>query len=109
MITGKGDIAATFRPSQQATDPHSQTHPHIDTATQPGGLQEDLFVMTAGGGLVRHQLRLQAKAQSESGLAAPDRYGTHTHTFIPVIVLRLDPHTFQSYTVAGGNGLQRQM
>ena len=63
--------------------------------------------MTASGGLVRHQLRLQAKAQSESGLAAPDRYGTHTLT--PVIVLPLESHTFQSYTVAGGHGLQRQM
>ncbi|KAL0039055.1 hypothetical protein WJX77_006537 [Trebouxia sp. C0004] len=69
---GKGDIAATFRPSQQATDPHPQIHTHIDIATQPGSLQEDLFVMTASGGLVRHQLRLQAKAQSEAGLAAAD-------------------------------------
>ncbi|DBA69654.1 TPA: hypothetical protein ACH3X2_012712 [Trebouxia sp. C0005] len=70
---GKGDIAAAFRPSQQATDPHSETHTQIDSATQSGSLQEDLFVMTATGGLVRHQLRLQAKAQSEPGLAAADR------------------------------------
>lgn len=81
VITGKGDIAATFRPSQQATDPYSQTHTRIDSATQSGSLQEDLFVMTASGGLVRHQLRLQAKAQSEAGLAAADRYSTHIHCY----------------------------
>jgi len=81
VITGKGDIAATFRPSQQATDPHSHT-PHVDSPTQPGSLQEDLFVMTASGGLVRHQLKLQAKAQSEAGPAAADRYSTHTCCFL---------------------------
>lgn len=107
VITGKGDIAATFRPSHQATEPHSQTHTHIDSTTQPGSLQEDLFVMTASGGLLRHQLRLQAKAQSESGLTAADRY--ITHTLIPVIILPLESHTFHSQTVTGGNGSHRQM
>lgn len=80
-MIGKGDIAATFRPSHQATDPHSETHTHIGNATQSDSLQEDLFVMTASGGLVRHQLRLQAKAQSESGLATADRYSTHLDAF----------------------------
>ena len=107
MVTGKGDIAAAFRPSQQATDPHSETHTQIDSATQSGSLQEDLFVMTATGGLVRHQLRLQAKAQSEPGLAAADRY--ITHTAIPIIMLPIESQTFQSHTVSGGNCSQRQM
>ena len=77
LPVGRGDIAASFRLRQQPADPQPHTHP--STGPQSGALQEGLFVMTASGGLVRHQLRLQHKGQAETGLVDGDRYGRHTN------------------------------
>ena len=59
-------------PAQQPVE--SQSHLQASGSALPDALQEDLFVMTASGGLVRHKLRLQPKGQAEADLTAGDRY-----------------------------------
>lgn len=48
----------------------------VSPSLQPAALQEDLLVVTAAGGLVRHKLRLQPKTKAEPGPSAGDRYHT---------------------------------
>ena len=48
----------------------------VSPSLQPAALQEDLLVVTAAGGLVRHKLRLQPKTKADPGPSAGDRYHT---------------------------------
>ena len=74
-IAGKGDIAATFRPVQPPSAAHSPTQTPASASSWADDLTNDLLVMTAGGELVRHMLRLQLGSPAANGHAAQDRCG----------------------------------
>lgn len=70
LPSGKSEITAIFRPAQAVQQPHMQASP----SSEADNMAEDLFVMTAGGGLVRHRLtNMHSGAATEPGLANGDR------------------------------------
>lgn len=77
MPSGKSEIAATFRPAQEVQHPHIQATP----SGQADSVTEDLFVMTAAGGLVRHKLtHTHIGGPTEAGLANGDRWVSSLHS-----------------------------
>ena len=75
--SGKSEIAATFRPAQEVQQQHMQASPsdHADSMT------EDLFVMTTGGGLVRHRLtHTHSGRPTEAALANGGRWVSVLHS-----------------------------
>lgn len=74
--SGKSEITAVFRPAQAMQQPQMQT----SSLGEAENMTEDLFVMTAGGGLVRHRLsHMHSGAATEPGLANGDRWATVSH------------------------------
>lgn len=63
MLLPGMSIAAAFRPAPADSLPNGKQQ---RSAIQQSQLQEDLFVMTAAGGLVRHKLMLHHSTQTES-------------------------------------------
>ena len=70
-VAGKADIAATFLPAQNT--PNLQLHAQTSASAQADRFSEDLFVMTADGGLVRHSLRLVPNSPVEATQLHGDR------------------------------------
>lgn len=74
--SGKSEITTVFRPAQEMQQPQMQT----SSSGEAKNMTEDLFVMTAGGGLVRHRLTyMHSAGATEPGLANGDRWATVLH------------------------------
>lgn len=70
---GKSEITAIFRPAQEV-----QSQTQAGPSTQADSMAEDLFVMTAGGGLVRHRLtHTHSGGMPEAGFVDGDRCAIH--------------------------------